>query len=185
MAEVFVQFAHPVIDENGIAYHAQACGARRADGMWDGWIEFVPVRGGEPLRSSRETTQPNRTDTAYWATGLTPVYLEGALARAQNPLIRHEVETAEPVFDGPAPPFARPEAPSAVAPEAILDPFEVYEKGEGLLRGRLGALAPGHLLKIIAAYDLSSEPASRLNRLPATALIEIIISAVRAQMPSR
>ena len=36
---------------------------------------------GETLRSFRETTQPNLTDLRYWATGLTPVYLEGALER--------------------------------------------------------------------------------------------------------
>ena len=41
---------------------------------------------GAAVRSGRETTQPNRQDTAYWATGLTPVYLEGALGRALNPL---------------------------------------------------------------------------------------------------
>ena len=35
-----------------------------------------------PVQSPRETTQPNLTDLNYWATGLTPVYLEGALARA-------------------------------------------------------------------------------------------------------
>ena len=44
-------------------------------------IEFVPVHGGTPLRSSRETTQPNKADAEYWASGLTMVYLEGALER--------------------------------------------------------------------------------------------------------
>src|SRR2546425_4109185 len=34
------------------------------------------------VRTAPETTQPNRTCTVYWSTGLTPVYLEGALERA-------------------------------------------------------------------------------------------------------
>jgi hypothetical protein len=33
-------------------------------------------------RSAVETTQPNREALAYWASGLEPVYLEGALERA-------------------------------------------------------------------------------------------------------
>jgi len=35
-----------------------------------------------PMRTPRETTQPNRACTAYWASGLTHVYLDGALRRA-------------------------------------------------------------------------------------------------------
>jgi hypothetical protein len=58
------------------------------DGLWEGWIEFIPTDGGAPLRSRRETTQPNRDDAVYWATGLTPVYLEGALERALRPAVR-------------------------------------------------------------------------------------------------
>lgn len=52
------------------------------DGLWEGWVEFEPVHGGPSVSTGRETTQPNRKDTVYWATGLTPVYLEGALIRA-------------------------------------------------------------------------------------------------------
>jgi hypothetical protein len=72
--------------------------------MWQGWIEFEPVDGGAPIRSPRETTQPNRTDTQYWATGLTVVYLEGALCRALNPLTLRPHPPRRPSFDEPAPP---------------------------------------------------------------------------------
>lgn len=81
MAEVLLRFQQSIV-MNGLQYQAQACGAPLDDVLWEGWIEFVPVGGGPMLRSPRETTQPNRVDTEYWATGLTPVYLEGALARA-------------------------------------------------------------------------------------------------------
>src|SRR5256885_14054355 len=72
VAEVLVEFAEAVSSEDGKSYTARACGSEMPDGKWQGWIEFVPEDGGDPLRSARETTQPNRQDTEYWATGLTP-----------------------------------------------------------------------------------------------------------------
>jgi hypothetical protein len=84
MSEVLMEFAELVLGKDGTRYRAQACGGVITDGLWEGWIEFIPLTGGVPLRSPRETTQPNRVDTIYWATGLTPVYLEGALVRAHR-----------------------------------------------------------------------------------------------------
>jgi hypothetical protein len=49
---------------------------------WAGFIEFVPSRGGEPVRTGHETTQSNVEGVAYWATGLELVYFDGALRRA-------------------------------------------------------------------------------------------------------
>jgi hypothetical protein len=72
---------------------------------WQGWIEFVPA-SGDPIRSARETTQPNRQDTIYWATGLTPVFLQGSLRRTLNPTVRPVARPIDrPYFDGPAEPF--------------------------------------------------------------------------------
>jgi hypothetical protein len=84
VSEVLVKFAEPVLRYQETSYRAQACGAAMTDGLWEGWIEFIPIApgGGARLRSPRETTQPNRVDTLYWATGLTSTYLEGALVRA-------------------------------------------------------------------------------------------------------
>lgn len=48
---------------------------------WEGWIEFL-TETGQRVVTDRETTQPSRDAVAYWATGLEPTYLEGALARA-------------------------------------------------------------------------------------------------------
>ena len=87
MAEVLVQFAELINDGQGRLYIARAIGEEIPnDTRWQGWIEFLPEDGGPPVASDRETTQPNRKDTEYWATGLTPVYLEGALQRALHPL---------------------------------------------------------------------------------------------------
>src|ERR1043165_8804919 len=103
MAEVLVEFSEPVRAKDGRVFVARACGSAMDRQLWQGWLEFIPVDGGAAIRSSRETTQPNRQDTAYWATGLTPVYLEGALERALNPL--PPVPTANTT---PTPPFFSP-----------------------------------------------------------------------------
>jgi hypothetical protein len=107
MAEVFLEFETPVAAENGRSYTARVCGDEMPTGLWQAWIEFVPVGDGEPVRSARETTQPNRADTLYWATGLTPVFLEGSLRRALNPLKRPIAREVMPaIFDEPANRFA-------------------------------------------------------------------------------
>jgi hypothetical protein len=82
MAEILVRYRLPVRNSDRLQYEARAYGAAIDQVLWEGWIEFVPIGGGRTLRTPRETTQPNRVDTAYWATGLTGVYLEGALIRA-------------------------------------------------------------------------------------------------------
>jgi hypothetical protein len=106
MAEVLRRFTDSVTGSDGGEYSAQACGAPNAEGLWEAWIEFVPLEGrGDPVRSPRETTQPNKVDAEYWATGLSVIYLEGALNRALKPLVRPVVAPAHAVFDEPAPNF--------------------------------------------------------------------------------
>ena len=84
MATTLLSFETPVVSQTGETYSARACGRQREDRLWEGWIEFEGP-GGDVPRSGRETTQPNLTDLEYWAQGLTPVYLEGALRRALEP----------------------------------------------------------------------------------------------------
>jgi hypothetical protein len=163
MAEVLARFSNRVRD-GAREFRSQACGAPMSDGRWTAWIEFIPLDGGQPLRSPRETTQPNRTDAEYWAGGLTPVYLEGALLRAQSPPVRRKIKSP---YDSPPP------------SDAVLDPVSVYQKSEGLLCQQLRALSSRHLVNIIRAYGLSQEPASVLNQLPAAALIARIVVASR------
>ena len=176
MAEVLLEYPDAVTSAEGKNYTARACGSTMSDGKWQGWIEFVPLGQGEPLRSARETTQPNRQDTLYWATGLTPIYLEGALRRAQRPPARPlAVEPEPPHFDEPAQPFvARGETT-----EAVLDPFSVYQKGEPLLRRQLAAFAGWHLVNIIRKFDLSREDPALLAARPPAELVEIIVDGVR------
>lgn len=177
MAEVLLDFSDVVTTPDGKSYTARACGSEMRDGGWQGWLEFVPHDGGEPIRSGRETTQPNRVDTVYWASGLTPVYLEGALRRALNPLVRPPArEVAPPAFDGPAPAATEVE-PNA---ESILNPFAVYRRGELMLRKQLSALSAWHLVNIIRSHRLSHADQAALEATPRSALIDLIVSGVKA-----
>jgi hypothetical protein len=181
MAETLLQYQHPVIAPDGTPYEARACGGPMGDGgMWQGWIEFVPLAGGEPLRSPRETTQPNQVDTEYWATGVSAVYLEGALNRAlTKPAAITTLPAAPALFAGPAP---SPGVPVESAQSSVLNPFSIYEKGEPLLRKQLGALSAWHLVNIVLAYELNDGGVAALNRLPAPALIEMIVAGVRREL---
>jgi hypothetical protein len=173
MADVLIRFSYPIRD-GAAAFRAQACGAPTSDGRWTAWIEFMPLDGGRPLRSPRETTQPNRIDAEYWAAGLTPVYLEGALQRARNPVVRQRSPRVEPVFRAPAPDFI--DDGGSPPAEAVLDPVSIYQKSETQLRRQLSALSSRHLVNIIRAYGLSEETADALRRLPASALIARIVT---------
>lgn len=85
MPEVIQQYAEQLHSPDGVSYAVRACGAARPDGAWEGWIEFHPAHSAGPvLRTERETTQPNRDALAYWASGLEPLYFEGAFARARE-----------------------------------------------------------------------------------------------------
>lgn len=146
--------------------------------MWEGWIEFVPLDlDRKPIRSTRETTQPSREDLLYWATGLTPVYLRGALTRAlEAPLIRTAPRRVKPHFEGPAPTTVEPA--SAPRAHAILDPFDVYAQGEDILIAQLDALDTSHLRDIARAYELmTEEQATTATRLE---LASAIVTAARA-----
>ncbi|HYM26459.1 MAG TPA: hypothetical protein VEU08_24745 [Vicinamibacterales bacterium] len=183
MAETLQQYPGVVVADDATEYEARACGAPMGDGLWHGWIEFVPVDDGPPLRSPRETTQPNRTDAIYWASGLSRIYLEGALRRARtSPVAVPATQPATLIFEEPAPTSSKP---AVLTPSAILDPYSVYEKGEALLRQELSALSAWHLVNIVLDYELSNQPVEALNRMPALKLINMIVDAVRDRAISR
>ena len=82
MAEKVHDFTKTVAGSDGAHYRARAYAEKRGN-VWIGWIEFLPSGGsGESLRTGEETSQPDRDAVEYWASGLEPVYLEGALRRA-------------------------------------------------------------------------------------------------------
>jgi hypothetical protein len=184
MAEVLVAFDVPVRDALA-EYHARAVGRRGGDGMWEGWLEFVPIDGSsEVVVGGVETTQPEREHLEYWATGLTHVFLEGALHRARRP-VTVRVRTVElPYSDAPARREASASRVMPPRPEPVLDPFEIGGRNLDVLRQELGALNRPRLLNIIAAFDLNPrrEDISWMSDLQ---LIHFIVVAVEAQLTHR
>jgi hypothetical protein len=79
------EFAEPVRDPaDGATYVVRVFGQARADGTWEGWLEFVAVGAAVVPRTDQESTQSNREGVTYWASGLEPAYLEGAFARVRR-----------------------------------------------------------------------------------------------------
>ena len=182
-SEVLMTYSDPVTDPQG-SYIARAVGRQATDGMWEGWIEFVPAHGTtDVIISGLETRQPEFEHLAYWATGLTPVYLEGALHRARDPITVRVRTEPTPVSDAPAP---RRQTTVAVrnAPEAVLDPFEIGARNLDVLRQELTSLNRPRLLNIIEAYDLN--PAGEdISWLSDAQLVHFIVVAVDVQLPQR
>jgi hypothetical protein len=82
-----------ITDDSGRLYDGlRVYAVSQTGGTWAGILEFLPADGSDPIRSARETTQSSPDGIAYWATGLQPIYFDGALERAQ----RHPVDV-EPV----------------------------------------------------------------------------------------
>jgi hypothetical protein len=81
-AELLLEFTERLLDVSGTEYVVRAWGGPRSDGRWVGWLEFAAVGQRRVRRTGQETTQRSREDLQYWATGLEPVYLQGAFARA-------------------------------------------------------------------------------------------------------
>jgi hypothetical protein len=180
VAEILVDYETDVIYDD-TRYHPRAVG-RLANGMWQGWLEFLPDRGGEVVVTGTESTQPEREHLVYWASGLTPVYLVGALERALRPAtIRFHI-VDEPASMAPR---ERPMRPmSAPRPEAVLDPFDIGRRSLDVLRQELSALNRARLTNIIAAFDLNPAGAG-IDWMTDAQLVTFIVTAVDAQLLQR
>jgi len=77
MADIVHEFSERIGEYDVRAF------AERRDNVWIGWLEFRPSGGGKSLKTGEETSQPSKEAVTYWATGLEPIYLEGALERAK------------------------------------------------------------------------------------------------------
>jgi hypothetical protein len=184
MAVVFRVFEEPVSDAAG-SYHTRVVGRRAEDGMWEGWMEFVANAGTSdgPFISAVESRQPEREHLAYWASGLSLVYMEGALERARKPARVRAAPVEIPISDHPAP-RSVPARESLGLGQPILDPFEVGARSLDVLGQELGALGPARLLNIISAYRLNpgNEDLAAMNE---RQLIRLIVSAVANQLTDR
>jgi len=180
VAELLVSFTTPTRSETGDLYWGRAFGRVGANGLWEGWIEFMRAGDDVTVTSPKETTQPNRVDLVYWAKGLTDAYLEGALKRAIEPAPRIPVEPRVFVDSAPKPSLR----PVVVTPpnRAILDPYQVYAEGEQLLRSQLRALSHHHVQNIVEAYQFVDAGDPDWARTASTdALVERIVERVRTR----
>jgi hypothetical protein len=180
MAEVLRSFDEPIRDELG-TYHVRVVGRCCDDeGRWEGWLEFDPLdRKGETIVGPVESKQPEREHLVYWAGGLTPVFVEGALHRARNPLVVRTRMVEEPKSSAPAPRMIKKPA-GDVRPEAVLNPFDVGGRSLDILEQELRALNRPRLLNIIAAHGLN--PAGEdLSWMKDSQLVRFIVVAVEAQ----
>ena len=84
MTEVMMQLSGTVSDKRG-TFHTRVMARELYDGRWEGWLEFIPpdVEGSRSYATSIETRQHDRATLERWASGLTDVYADGALARAR------------------------------------------------------------------------------------------------------
>lgn len=184
MAEVLRSFDEPIRHSSG-AFHARVVGRPAEDGMWEGWLEFVPLdtAGASPVISAVESRQPAREHLAYWAEGLTGVYAEGALDRALHPITVRARPAETPASAKPAPRIVvAPAAPPG--PEPVFDPFDVGGRSLDILRQQLHALNRARLLHIIDAYDLNPR-ATDLTTLTDAQLIAFIVVAVETELAQR
>lgn len=83
MIDVVYEYRERFHAADGREYRIQVRGAP-AGNVWHGWLIFLPLTDGEPFETDRETTQSTRDALAYWATGLEPLYFEGAFERARR-----------------------------------------------------------------------------------------------------
>lgn len=178
MADVVRVFDDPVVF-NGVPYKVQVCGGPNGH-LWEGWIEFATEDGSDLRRTPRETTQPDRAALVYWSQGLSGTYLEGALIRTIERTKPAPRLMPRPHFDGADfwPAIERNPASTVTLTRAVLDPFSVGAKGEGLLRRELGALRGWHLRNIVRNYNLAP-PSVDLESLNEPQLVDLIVAAVQ------
>jgi hypothetical protein len=183
MAEVLRSFDEPIKDQLG-TYHARVVGRHAEDKMWEGWLEFEPIDGkGHLVVGPVESRQPEREHLAYWAGGLSPIFVEGALRRAQNPLVVRTRIIEDPVSHHPAPRMVTG-PPREVKPEAVLNPFEVGGRNLDILAQELRALNRPRLLNIIAAFDLNPSKQD-IAWMSDAQLVRFIVVAVETQLVQR
>jgi hypothetical protein len=185
MAEVILALEDPVADGDTATYHARVVGRLASDGMWEGWLEFTPLEkeDAEVLVGPVESRQPAHEHLVYWATGLTPVFLEGALQRAKRPLVVRTRILEFPASNAPAPRVVTTAARES-RPAALLDPFDVGARSLDVLAQELRALNRPRLMNIIAAFDLN--PAGEeLSWMTDAQLARFIVVATEAQLAQR
>jgi len=172
MSELIIDLPYRTIDARGEEFYVSVAGEMRADGQWEGWLEYVPLDESEPLLTPTETTQSTRGALVRWADALTETYVQGALERAAAAAapVRSRVVARQMVEEPVTTPMTEP----------FPDPFQLFDIGRVAMRARLSALTRPHLLALIASYGLNP-PGKSLAWLTDRQLVTFIVTAVEAQ----
>ena len=94
MREIIIPFVPSVIGDDGQRYRVRVIGHQRADGTWEGQIEFS--HDGIRLITGVETIQFTNEALEQWATRLDPISVHGALSRAHRPAPRRSLLQTQP-----------------------------------------------------------------------------------------
>ncbi|HEX9163652.1 MAG TPA: hypothetical protein VF980_18235 [Thermoanaerobaculia bacterium] len=97
MREILIPFVPRVTSPEGAEYRIRIVGHERADGIWEGVIEFH--RDDTRLVTGVETTQPDAESLEKWAGSLKTMYFEAALRRARRPGSRRSAAHAAQLPD--------------------------------------------------------------------------------------
>jgi hypothetical protein len=170
VSEINADLTKTVISPNGHEYRVRMAGEQLPDGIWEAWLEFIPIDDSlDVLLTRTETTQPSQADVVRWSDTLTDVYIQGAFTRAVSASNGRRILVSDPTM---------------AAGEAALDPFEVLRRGRAALRARLRVRSRSELLAIIARCDLN--PANKdLSQLSDVQLVTFIITAAEVQTRHR
>jgi hypothetical protein len=175
VSELIADLPYRIIDTTGNEFYVSVAGEPRVDGLWEGWLEYVPVDESEPLLTPTETTQSTRAALVHWAEALTDTYVQGAFGRAVRSTPDVDVRG---IVASRIPPVA-PSTPVTDLP----DPFLLFQHAPATMRTRLGALPRPMLLDIIAEFGLNPAQNS-LSWLRDHQLVTFIVTAVEAQIRS-
>ena len=75
MPEIIEHLPYIITGVQGREYYVSVAGNRRADGEWEGWLEYVPLDESDAFITPTETTQSNRRALQHWAEALTETYV--------------------------------------------------------------------------------------------------------------
>jgi hypothetical protein len=123
------QLPYLVTGRDGRFMAGRVYASQQAGGLWQGWLVFFPMDGGRSIATDRETTQSTLDAIGYWAGGLTPVYVEGAVERAYALL--PEVQLARQTAD------AERRRTQALAEAAIYERAAAAARAEAMAAARV------------------------------------------------
>ena len=174
MAELISELPYRVVSA-GTEFYVSVAGEQTADGIWEGWLEYVPLDDSDALVTPTETTQSTRGALQHWADVIDETYVQGAFARAVAVTNAGPARLAATRFAAAA---------GVRSDVGVPDPFVLLQSGREAMRDRLLALPRDMLLDVIAGFGLN--PAGKsLTWLTDRQLVTFIITAAEVQASRR